>query len=188
MTDRKLQILQTAADVLENKSFAAFSYQDLAERLGIRKASIHHHFATKDDLGRALIAYYQENGDAIMGRLAEAGTPGQAIAAMLDLAEEVLLDAKPSHVCPSGAFEIDAGSLSDEFQTAIREFKQRHLDRVAGLLDAARAQGEVAFLGDPADQSAIIMAALQGAREADPVLGRDFFRGVVRQLKRSMGL
>ena len=187
MTDRKNQILETAAEVLEHKSFAAFSYQDLATRLGLRKASIHHHFPTKDDLGRALLAWYQANGDEVMTRLVEAGTPGEAISQMLDMCEDVLLD-NPTRVCPSGAFEVDSDALSDAMREGIRDLKQRHIQRTSDLLAAARTAGELSFLGEPTDQASAIVAAMQGAREATPILGRDFFRGVIRQLKRSMGL
>lgn len=187
MTDRKEQILATASEILETKSFSAFSYQDLADRLGIRKASIHHHFPTKDTLGVALLERYQQNGKRIMGELAASGTPAVALAGMFDLSEEVLLKS-PAEVCPSGAFEVDAAALSDEMLQKLRETKTDFLEDLAALLDAARQQGDISFLGDVRDQAAAIMAAMQGAREAVPILGREFFRGVIRQLKRSLGL
>lgn len=187
MSDRKTEILETAAEVLELKSFAAFSYQDLADRLGIRKASIHHHFPTKDDLGRALIAFYKENGDRAMRELEAVGSPGAALAGMFDISEQVLFDS-PTRVCPSGKFEVDAEALSEGMRDAILQLKRGHLERVARLLAEARQAGEASFLGDPMDQSMTIMAAMQGAREAAPILGRDYFRAVIRQLKHSMGL
>ena len=44
--DRKEQIVDMASELLQTRSFNSFSYQDLSERLGITKASIHHHFRT----------------------------------------------------------------------------------------------------------------------------------------------
>ena len=57
--DRKAQILRVASELLLTRSFTSFSYQDLSDRLGIRKASIHHHFPTKDDLLVALTERYR---------------------------------------------------------------------------------------------------------------------------------
>ena len=54
MTERKTEILDVAEELLLSRGYCAFSYQDIADRLGIRKASLHHHFATKEDLGVAL--------------------------------------------------------------------------------------------------------------------------------------
>ncbi|MCR9248632.1 MAG: TetR/AcrR family transcriptional regulator [bacterium] len=188
MSDRKQQILETAAELLTHKSFAAFSYQDLAERLGIRKASIHHHFATKDDLGVALLGFWRERSGAMMAELlGDATGPGDALTRILDRCEEVLLD-MGNQVCPAGAFEVDGQALSDRVREELKAEKLTFLEQIAELLQAARGAGEVAFLGEPRDQAATMLAALQGARQAEPVLGREFFRGVVRQLKRSLGL
>lgn len=53
-------LMKSAEVHLRTKGYAAFSYADLAEEIGIRKASIHHHFPTKESLGQALIAQYIE--------------------------------------------------------------------------------------------------------------------------------
>ena len=46
-------ILQLADKLIQSNGFHGFSYADVAKELDIRKASIHHHFATKADLGIA---------------------------------------------------------------------------------------------------------------------------------------
>ena len=51
MLNRKKQIMDTAEELLQKRSFSSFSYQDLSDQIGISKATIHHHFPTKDDLG-----------------------------------------------------------------------------------------------------------------------------------------
>ena len=42
----------------QTRSYGAFSYQDIADALGIRKASIHYHFASKAELGAAVADRY----------------------------------------------------------------------------------------------------------------------------------
>lgn len=42
----------------QTRGFNGFSYADIAAELGITKASLHYHFATKADLGRTLIERY----------------------------------------------------------------------------------------------------------------------------------
>ena len=41
---RKDQILEVATELVQTRGYSAFSYQDLSDRLGITKASLHHHF------------------------------------------------------------------------------------------------------------------------------------------------
>ncbi|CAB3663357.1 TetR/AcrR family transcriptional regulator [Achromobacter kerstersii] len=51
-------LLQTAENLMRTRGYTAFSYADLAEAVGIRKASIHHHFPTKEDLGEVIVQTY----------------------------------------------------------------------------------------------------------------------------------
>jgi len=68
-TDRKKEILEVAAELLQTRSFSSFSYAGLSERLGISKASIHHHFATKQELTRALVERYRESRRRFLAEL-----------------------------------------------------------------------------------------------------------------------
>ena len=52
------QILDLAETLIQTRGYSAFSYQDIADALGIRKASIHYHFPSKTELGIAVIDRY----------------------------------------------------------------------------------------------------------------------------------
>lgn len=54
------QILDTALQMVQTRGYNAFSYADISEVVGIRKASIHYHFPTKSHLGQALVRRYRE--------------------------------------------------------------------------------------------------------------------------------
>src|SRR5436853_6688359 len=56
--DTKSQILDIAERLVQTQGFNGFSYADIAAELGITKASLHYHFATKAALGSALIIRY----------------------------------------------------------------------------------------------------------------------------------
>ncbi|WP_457154700.1 TetR/AcrR family transcriptional regulator, partial [Mesorhizobium sp. P5_C1] len=49
------QILSSARNFIVSGGYNGFSYADIAEVVGIRKASIHHHFPSKVDLVRTLV-------------------------------------------------------------------------------------------------------------------------------------
>src|ERR1700712_4539410 len=66
-----IQIRESAHDLIAERGYFGFSYADLAEVVGIRKASIHHHFPTKTDLAIALLRSYEERyGVALQAILA----------------------------------------------------------------------------------------------------------------------
>ena len=48
-------IVAVADSIVRSRGFNGFSYADIAGELGVSKASLHHHFPTKGDLGLALI-------------------------------------------------------------------------------------------------------------------------------------
>jgi TetR/AcrR family transcriptional repressor of nem operon len=56
--DTKQKILMVAQNLIQSKGFNGFSFADIADSVGIRKASIYHHFPTKVALGTALIDQY----------------------------------------------------------------------------------------------------------------------------------
>src|SRR5690606_25474982 len=68
--DTRSALLSEAEALIRTRGYAAFSYADLSERVGIRKASIHHHFPTKEALGIAVIDTYLERFVAELDALA----------------------------------------------------------------------------------------------------------------------
>ena len=53
--DTRASLIKSAEYMLRSKGYAAFSYADLEKVVGIKKASIHHHFQKKEDLGEVII-------------------------------------------------------------------------------------------------------------------------------------
>jgi TetR/AcrR family transcriptional repressor of nem operon len=62
-------LIQTAENLMRTRGYTAFSYADLSETVGIRKASIHHHFPTKEDLGTAIVEEYIDRVRTEFGRI-----------------------------------------------------------------------------------------------------------------------
>ena len=49
------RLLNEADHLMRERGYSAFSYADLSKSIGITKASIHHHFPTKDVLGEQVV-------------------------------------------------------------------------------------------------------------------------------------
>ncbi len=61
MTNNTAQhILDVAQEFVRNRGYSAFSYADISEQVGIRKASIHYHFPSKEELVKSLVQRYRE--------------------------------------------------------------------------------------------------------------------------------
>src|SRR5262245_19625010 len=70
--NQRQAILEIAEQLLKEKRYNGWSYEDSASAIGIKKASIHYYFPHKEDLGCALIERYQQKGAA---HLAEISRP-----------------------------------------------------------------------------------------------------------------
>ena len=66
MSETAENLVRSARALLVRRGYHGFSYADVAAEVGIRKASIHHHFPAKVDLVRAVLAAHrQEIGHAL---------------------------------------------------------------------------------------------------------------------------
>src|SRR3974390_2000756 len=65
-SDTAEQILDLAETLIQTRGYSAFSYQDIADSLGIRKASIHYYFPSKADLGVAVVDRYADRFGAAL--------------------------------------------------------------------------------------------------------------------------
>lgn len=69
------EILNCTRTLIIAGGYSGFSYADISEVVGIRKASIHHHFPTKVDLVQTLVKRYREEAEAGIAEL-ERHCPG----------------------------------------------------------------------------------------------------------------
>ena len=79
-TNAKETILAAARKTAQAHGYGGLSYRDLAAEVGIKAASIDHHFASKADLGAAVARRYWEDIAAELDALlAETGDPMECL-------------------------------------------------------------------------------------------------------------
>ena len=122
------KILDLAERLIQTRGCSAFSYQDIADALKIRKASIHYHFESKTDLVTAVIDRYTEKFDAALNNIARDETATSM--SMLEHYVEpyAAFAATPDRVCLCGALSGEMLALPPELR-----------ERVVSLLQVASA-------------------------------------------------
>ena len=157
------QILEVAETLIQTRGYSAFSYQDIADALGIRKASIHYHFASKADLGAAAVDRYAERfGRAMAAKSRDASASSMA---MLDFYIEPYLQfaATPDRVCLCGALAGEMPALPPEMRERVDRFFTSHHAWLAGILERGVARQEFTLPVPAAKMARLVLAALQGA-------------------------
>jgi len=164
--DTRAAIIETATDLVQARGFDAFSYRDLAERIGIRAASIHYHFPAKEDLGVALIEEMARWGESLRADL-ESRHP-TARERLLGLFEACgAASCGGANVCPLASLLASYGALPPRMQEALRRAQESTHARIARWLEEGRAQGGLRFPGSAFDQASLVQAVMQqGGQQA----------------------
>ncbi len=114
------QILDVAQSMVRNRGYSAFSYADIAQQVGIRKASIHYHFPSKDDLVKELVKRYRDILESKCLHIEQKGiTPQEQLREFVNLYKDGLQD---NQICLCGMLTADFVVLNSEIQAEIKKF------------------------------------------------------------------
>jgi TetR/AcrR family transcriptional regulator, transcriptional repressor for nem operon len=152
------RILEVAGQLAQRRGFNGFSYADVAAALKITKASLHYHFATKADLGRALIARYTERFQAALDALE--GTPANILRRYVKLYEDVLVR---DRMCMCGMFAAEYSTLPGPMRNELRRFFNKNEEWLARHLEQGRTNGGFEYEGSSVEMARMLTAGLEGA-------------------------
>ena len=185
MGNRKQQILDVTAEILQTKVFSAFSYQDISERLGITKAAIHSHFRTKEILGNALLEQYHE---LTMNLQAQAEAAGDTAWEKLNayVAALVRIVIEENQVCQVTLLQIEHNVIPESMRKKVSLIYNQENVWLAKILKQGRDEGEMIFRGSPEDQAFLIFAVFQGAMMNARAEGTELFERIMTQLTLNM--
>src|SRR5271156_3844346 len=113
-------ILDVAERLAQTRGYNGFSYADIASELGVTKASLHYHFPSKAELGRALIERYR----ALFGAALEvidqqAKNPYEKLQQYVELYSSVLSNER---MCLCGMLAAEYATLPAPMQEGLKSF------------------------------------------------------------------
>jgi len=125
--DTRASLIKSAEYMLRSKGYAAFSYADLEKVVGIKKASIHHHFPKKEDLGAVIIESYIQQSILDFERI-EQDFPNAfgRLCAFASLFRAAMSDGMLP-LC--GALAAEMAALPDKLQVLTRQYFEIQLTK-----------------------------------------------------------
>lgn len=163
--DTKTALLNSAEDAARRLGFDGFSYADLAEDVGIRKASIHHHFPSKAILSVALMHRYHDNFQAACAKIeANFGTGGGRLAELIRLYRIGSDDGKRLCLCTS--FSASRDSLSPDVLHQISLFRAMVIEWMANAFENGRNDNSISGVTDPELEASATMSLMEGGQLA----------------------
>ena len=160
LTPTAERILDIAERLAQTRGFNGFSYADIAAQLPVTKASLHYHFASKAELGRALIMRYQavfvRALDAIDKESRNAQEKLQRYVALYD---SVMRD---DRMCLCGIFAAEYSTLPPPMQEELRRFFDANEQWLTAVLTQGREARELSFWDSPQERARVFLGALEG--------------------------
>jgi TetR/AcrR family transcriptional regulator, transcriptional repressor for nem operon len=154
-------ILDVAEKLVQTRGYNGFSYADVAEQLAVTKASLHYHFATKADLGHALIVRYREGFLNALGAIdRDVTAPIDKLTSYADLYKAVL---KEGRMCLCGMVAAEYATLPKAMQDEIRRFFAANETWLSAVVEEGARAGVLRPNGAPVDTARLIVSALEGA-------------------------
>jgi len=145
--DRRERILDVAERLARRGGYHGFSFRDVAAEVGVKSASIHHHFPTKQDLAAALASRYCARF------IAGLGDPGAADAINRLVAAYRAAIRTDDQMCLCGMFGAEIDILPKAVSGEVREFYRANVDWAGRAL-----RGD-----DAATRAETLVAGLAGA-------------------------
>ncbi len=149
---RRAAIIATAATVFLAKGYRATSFKDIAEAVGVDRASLYYYFESKQDLFRvATTSAVVRNVEAAEWVAAGTGTPAEKITRILrDLFESYLHTDYPYMFI---FLQEDVNRIADEpddpWAREMNELSLRYDRAVTAIIEEGVARGEFRTAGPP---------------------------------------
>ena len=121
-----LRIADVAQALVQQVGFNGFSFEHISQAVGMRKASIHHHFPTKVVLGVAVVKRYTLQFEDALGQIdRQLGAPHDRLLAYADLFETTFT--QDHRLCLCGMLGAESSSLDEALNTEVRRFFELNL-------------------------------------------------------------
>jgi TetR/AcrR family transcriptional regulator, transcriptional repressor for nem operon len=173
------EILNCARSLIVLGGYNGFSYADISKVVGVRNATIHHHFASKAVLVQSLVVAYREEVQLGMAALERnVPEPVDQLRAYIQYWESCIADnTGPFCVCALLATELPA--LPEEVALEVRAHFRSLSAWLTSVLERGAAQGRIRLTTSARSEAEGFMATVHGAMLSSRAYGDAKIFGVV---------
>ena len=174
------QIIEYSADMLRANGFEGFSYLDISRHLGITKASVHHHFPKKVDLGLALCDWTQDWLEQGLSHFdTKANSSWNKLERYVRAAMKHSLNEKK--LCPISAFYSDLNKLPDAIKDRVKALDDYELDWATSVIHEGIKSNEFAPNPNARALAGLFIFSCKGALYYARLHGKDLFHQTMKQ-------
>lgn len=157
----KEKALKEGRALLQKHGYNGFSFQDIADHLGIKKPSLYDHYPSKEKLVLDILQNYSQQFEQWTFSIADK-KPLEQIRKVFDVFYSFTSDHEK--ICPILALTTDIQKLSKNIKQAMRDFVNRWLLWLEKQIEAGQSQGEIQRGIDPKTLASFIYSQGMGSQ------------------------
>lgn len=169
MNNTRKKILEVAKDLIHKVGLNAMSYQQISDVVGIRKASIHHHFTKKENLVEELLRECHISYGNNYRKIVEGPDPApKKLRKLAGVFEEGL---KKKQLCLVGAISSDFNTLQRDSRRILEETIRDTVNIYAVTFKQGQEEDSLSFKGTVEESAYAYFSFLVGVQIAARVNG-----------------
>lgn len=155
------RLLNEANLLMRMRGYSAFSYADLSKKIGITKASIHHHFPTKDVLGEEVVVRSLEEMKVLFSQIEnQSDSVRTRLTAYMDIFAEGYRTSMLPLCC---ALSADLANLPENVKEQATVYFETQIAWLTRILMEGQVSGEVSSAISAEKAALIILNICEGA-------------------------
>ncbi len=161
MSQMRSELLSSAEDLIRRRGYSGFSYADVSKQVGIRKASIHYHFPTKEGLVASVLQSYRDR--YIVALHGIENNTGNALDRIEAYGRLYLTGVDNGLGCLCAALSSELEILPIELREGTIAFFREHLTWIEKIYQTGRQNAEVNASLEDRQAARVVMSSLEGA-------------------------
>jgi TetR/AcrR family transcriptional regulator, transcriptional repressor for nem operon len=183
----KQRALIEGRSLLQKHGYNGFSFQDIADLLGIKKPSLYDHFASKEDLILTILKGYREAFDRWSESLA-GEPPLERVRKVFGVFHSFAADHQK--ICPILSLTADSEVPSKEIRKSMQDFVENWLEWLARQIKEGQKDGSIRKDMDAEALAGFVYSQgmgsqLQSRLRKDPALTLKSGEMIIKLLRRS---
>ena len=159
-SNTKMQALHLAKNYLQTLGFSGFSFQTIADALGINKASLHYYFFSKEMMGLAIMNDYIEGHKLWAIKVHDHSSKIKLEKLVKGFC--ALSAKKDGMICPVGSFSSDFNTVTPKMKKKIKQFHFLMRDWLIETINQGKKEGTVRRSLDTEIAADWFLSTLQG--------------------------
>ena len=176
MSVTREKILELAEELILNKGYNGFSYQDISTVMGIKNAAVHYYFPSKDNLGVSILKTNVQRFEEMVENMQNRNfDEWQQLESFMKI---YLKSNRENKICLIGSLGTDINTLSDPMRIELQKMVDRIIYWLTSVLQSGREKGLFQFNIPARDQALSILSSLVAGLQLARILNKSDFKNI----------